>query len=107
MFCLISGGCGRSTPYASLQANTTWHLVADMERLREHLGISRWLVCGGSWGSALGLAYALTHPEGGGFFVVAGYFTLRRRELLWFYQEGGELAVSGFVGGVCGAYSGG
>ena len=81
-------GCGRSTPYASLQANTTWHLVADMERLREHLGISRWLVCGGSWGSALGLAYALTHPEAVDFLLLRGIFTLRRRELLWFYQEG-------------------
>src|SRR5688572_5129458 len=56
-------GCGRSTPYASLQENTTWHLVADMEMLRDHLGIERWQICGGSWGSTLGLAYAQTHPH--------------------------------------------
>jgi len=56
-------GCGRSTPHASLEANTTWHLVADIERLRERLGIERWLVFGGSWGSALALAYAETHPQ--------------------------------------------
>lgn len=56
-------GCGRSTPVASLKANTTWHLVADIERLRQHLGIDRWLVVGGSWGSTLALAYAETHPE--------------------------------------------
>ena len=56
-------GSGRSTPNASLHANTTWHLVADMERLREHLGIDRWQLCGGSWGSTLSLAYAEKHPE--------------------------------------------
>lgn len=56
-------GCGRSTPYASLEANTTWHLVADMERLRQHMGVETWLVLGGSWGSTLAMAYAQTHPE--------------------------------------------
>ena len=56
-------GCGRSLPHASLNANTTWHLIADMEQLREHLGIDRWLVFGGSWGSTLSIAYAQTHPE--------------------------------------------
>src|ERR1700753_1448169 len=55
-------GCGKSRPHASLVDNTTWHLVADMERLREHLGITRWLVFGGSWGSTLALAHAATHP---------------------------------------------
>ena len=56
-------GCGRSRPHAELRENTTWDLVADMERLREHLGIDRWLMFGGSWGSTLSLAYAQTHPE--------------------------------------------
>jgi len=81
-------GCGRSTPYASLDANTTWHLVADMERFREMMGVERWLVFGGSWGSALALAYAQTHPERVSALIVRGIFTLRRSELLWYYQEG-------------------
>jgi proline iminopeptidase len=81
-------GCGRSTPYASLQENTTWHLVADMEMLRDHLGIERWQICGGSWGSTLGLAYAQTHPHRVSELILRGIFTLRRAELQWFYQEG-------------------
>jgi proline iminopeptidase len=81
-------GCGRSTPNASLEANTTWHLVADMERLRTHLGIERWQLFGGSWGSTLSLAYAETHAERVTELVLRGIFTLRRAELLWFYQEG-------------------
>jgi proline iminopeptidase len=81
-------GCGRSTPHASLEANTTWHLVADAERLRERLGIERWLVFGGSWGSALALAYAETHPERVSALIVRGIFTLRRAELAWYYQYG-------------------
>ena len=90
-------GCGLSIPHASepeadLSANTTWHLVADMERLRDHLGIDRWQVFGGSWGSALGLAYAQTHPERVTELVLRGIFTLRRQELDWFY-EGGASAV--------------
>ena len=85
--------CGRSTPHASepdvdLSANTTWHLVADIERLREQAGVERWQVFGGSWGSALALAYAETHPERVTELVVRGIFTLRRSELLWFYQDG-------------------
>ena len=68
--------------------NTTWALVADMEKLRRHLGINRWLVCGGSWGSALALAYAETHPQSVSALILRGIFTLRRAELLWFYQEG-------------------
>ncbi|GAA2580583.1 prolyl aminopeptidase [Actinomadura fulvescens] len=88
--------CGRSTPHASdpevsLEANTTWHLVADMEVLREHLGIDRWLVYGGSWGSALALAYAQTHPDRVTELVLRGIFTLRPFELYWFYQEGASL----------------
>ncbi len=81
-------GCGRSTPHASLHDNTTWHLVADMEALRAHLCIERWVVFGGSWGSTLGLAYAETHPERVLALILRGIFTLRRAELLWFYQEG-------------------
>jgi proline iminopeptidase len=81
-------GCGRSTPHASLEENTTWDLVADIERLREHLGIERWQVFGGSWGAALGLAYAETHPERVDELILRGIFMLRRAELAWFYQEG-------------------
>jgi proline iminopeptidase len=85
-------GCGRSTPHAStnpdLSANTTWHLVADIERLREARGIERWQVFGGSWGSALALAYAETHPERVTELVLRGIFTLRQSELDWFYEGG-------------------
>jgi proline iminopeptidase len=81
-------GCGRSTPHAALEGNTTWDLVADLEKLREHLSVERWLVYGGSWGSTLGLAYAETHPERVSEIVLRGIFLLRRAELLWFYQEG-------------------
>ena len=81
-------GCGRSTPHASLEENTTWDLVDDIERLREHLGIERWQVFGGSWGSTLGIAYAETYPERVTELVLRGVFTLRRSELEWFYQEG-------------------
>ena len=81
-------GCGRSTPHASLLANTTWHLVADIERLRALMGVERWLVFGGSWGSTLALAYAQTHPERASELVLRGIFALRRAELLWYYQEG-------------------
>ena len=81
-------GCGRSEPHASLDANTTWHLVADMERLRIHLGISSWQIVGGSWGSTLALAYAETHPERVSALVLRGIFLVRRAELDWFYKEG-------------------
>ena len=81
-------GCGRSTPHASLEENTTWHLVDDIERLRNHLGAERWQVFGGSWGSTLALAYAETYPERVTELVLRGIFTLRRAELEWFYQEG-------------------
>ena len=83
-------GCGRSTPHASLIANTTWHLVADIERLRKHLTIDRWQVFGGSWGSTLALAYAQTHPEQVSQLVLRGIFMLRRWELEWFYQSGAD-----------------
>ncbi|MBX3125200.1 MAG: prolyl aminopeptidase [Polyangiaceae bacterium] len=81
-------GCGKSTPHASLVGNTTWHLVSDIEALRERLGIERWQVFGGSWGSTLALAYAQQHPERVTELVLRGIFLLRRSELLWFYQEG-------------------
>lgn len=81
-------GCGRSRPHAELRENTTWDLVADMERLREHLKIDRWLVVGGSWGSTLGLAYAERHPERVSGIVLRGIFLLRPAEITWFYQAG-------------------
>ena len=81
-------GCGRSVPHASLDDNTTWHLVDDMERLRAHLGVERWQLMGGSWGSTLALAYAQRHPGRVIDMVLRGIFLLRRAELEWFYQEG-------------------
>jgi proline iminopeptidase len=81
-------GCGRSTPRASLELNTTWDLVGDMERLRAMLDIERWVVFGGSWGSTLSLAYAERHPERVRALVLRGIFMLRPHELRWFYQEG-------------------
>jgi proline iminopeptidase len=81
-------GSGKSTPNAEIRENTTWDLVADMERLRVQLGIERWQVFGGSWGSTLALAYAETHPERVTELVLRGIFLVRRGELDWFYQEG-------------------
>ncbi len=81
-------GCGKSTPHASLDENTTWDLVADMERIRDHLGIDRWIVFGGSWGSTLSLAYAQTHPDRVVALVLRGIFLVRPHEIRWFYQEG-------------------
>ncbi|HLL14579.1 MAG TPA: prolyl aminopeptidase [Pyrinomonadaceae bacterium] len=81
-------GAGKSTPHANLEDNTTWHLVADTERIREHLGIESWVVFGGSWGSTLALAYAQTHPERARALVLRGIFLCRPKEIRWFYQEG-------------------
>lgn len=81
-------GSGQSTPHASLEENTTWHLVADIERLREHLGIEKWAVFGGSWGSTLALAYGQTHPERVSALILRGIFLCRPKEIAWFYQEG-------------------
>jgi len=81
-------GCGRSRPHASLEHNTTWDLVADIEQLRELLGIGRWQVFGGSWGSTLALAYAESHPACVTELVLRGIFLLRKRELDWFYEKG-------------------
>jgi proline iminopeptidase len=83
-------GCGKSRPHAELRENTTWDLVADMERLREHLGIARWQVFGGSWGSTLALAYAERHPERVTELVLRGIFLLRKQEIDWFYQRGAD-----------------
>jgi proline iminopeptidase len=81
-------GCGRSTPHAGLEANTTWHLVADIERLRQIMGVEKWLVFGGSWGSTLGLAYAETYPERVSALILRGVYTATRPELDWYYQFG-------------------
>ncbi|MBS2028619.1 MAG: prolyl aminopeptidase [Deltaproteobacteria bacterium] len=81
-------GCGKSTPHANLEDNTTWHLVQDIEALREHLGIQKWQVFGGSWGSTLALAYAEKHPERVSELVLRGIFLLRKQEIDWFYQRG-------------------
>ncbi|HEY3876802.1 MAG TPA: prolyl aminopeptidase [Candidatus Kapabacteria bacterium] len=83
-------GCGKSTPYASLEENTTWDLVADMEKIREHLGIEKWLVFGGSWGSTLSLAYAETHSERVTHLVLRGIFLMRQWEIDWLYQRGAD-----------------
>jgi proline iminopeptidase len=81
-------GCGRSTPHAEIRENTTWDLVADIERARERYGIEKWLVFGGSWGSTLALAYAAKHPERVAGLVLRGVFLLRKSEIDWFYQYG-------------------
>lgn len=81
-------GSGKSSPPASLEENTTWHLVSDIEQLREHLGIDTWQVFGGSWGSTLALAYAETHPDRVSELVLRGIFLCRPKEIQWFYQEG-------------------
>jgi proline iminopeptidase len=81
-------GCGRSTPHASLDANTTWHLVEDMEKLRVMAGHERWMVYGGSWGSTLALAYAQTHAQRVTELVLRGIFTFRQSELDWLYAKG-------------------
>jgi proline iminopeptidase len=81
-------GCGNSTPHAAVEHNTTWDLVHDIERVRNHLGIDHWMVFGGSWGSTLALAYSEAHPDVVTDLVLRGIFLLRRAELEWFYQDG-------------------
>jgi proline iminopeptidase len=81
-------GCGQSKPHAELRENTTWDLVNDIEKLRKHLGIEKWVVFGGSWGSTLSLAYSQTHPSHCTGLILRGIFMLRQKELSWFYQEG-------------------
>ena len=82
-------GCGRSKPYASVENNTTWHLVSDMEAIRKKLSISKLILFGGSWGAALSLIYAQTYPEMVSKIILRGVFTMTQSELDWFYKEGG------------------
>jgi proline iminopeptidase len=86
-------GCGRSTPHASLEANTTWHLVEDIERLRVLAGVEKWMVYGDSWGSTLALAYAQTHPDRTTELVLRGIFTFRKTELDWLFRQGGASEI--------------
>ncbi|MEC9104202.1 MAG: prolyl aminopeptidase, partial [Pseudomonadota bacterium] len=81
-------GCGRSRPHASVTDNTTWHLVSDIELIRETLGIDKWIVFGGSWGATLSLIYAQTHPDRASHLVLRGVFLMTQSELDWFYQGG-------------------
>ena len=81
-------GCGKSTPFAELEENTTWDLVSDIEKIRKHLSIDNWVVFGGSWGSTLSLAYSQTHPDSCKGLILRGIFLVRKKELDWFYQEG-------------------
>ncbi|MHC0052075.1 prolyl aminopeptidase [Actibacterium sp. D379-3] len=81
-------GCGRSRPHACVDDNTTWHLVADIERIRRVLGIDRWVVFGGSWGATLSLLYAQTHPDRAAYLILRGVFLMTQAELDWFYGGG-------------------
>lgn len=89
-------GCGKSTPFAELRENTTWDLVEDIEKLRKHLGLQKWHVFGGSWGSTLALAYAQTYPENVSALILRGIFLCRRSELLWLYQAGASQVFPDF-----------
>lgn len=89
-------GSGKSTPHASLEENTTWDLVDDIERLRKHLQIEKWVVFGGSWGSTLALAYSQKHPDCCLGLILRGIFTLRKSELQWFYQAGADMIFPDF-----------
>ncbi len=84
-------GCGKSLPKGNLEENTTWALIADMEKIREHLGVEVWQIFGGSWGSTLALAYSISHPKRVTEIVLRGIFLLRRKEILWFYQHGAHV----------------
>ncbi|NNF53298.1 MAG: prolyl aminopeptidase [Acidimicrobiales bacterium] len=94
-------GCGRSTPHAELRENTTWDLVADMERLRDDLGIDRWQVFGGSWGSTLALAYSQTYPDRVTEIILRGIFLLRPWEIQWFYQRGASAIFPDLFAAYC------
>ncbi|OYZ23410.1 MAG: prolyl aminopeptidase [Bdellovibrio sp. 28-41-41] len=84
-------GCGKSTPFAELNENTTWDLVSDIEKIRNHLKIDKWVVFGGSWGSTLALAYGIRHPQQCLGFILRGIFLCRKWEIDWFYQHGTSL----------------
>ncbi len=81
-------GCGKSTPFAELKENTTWDLVDDIEKIRNHLSVDRWVIYGGSWGSTLSLAYSQTYPDSCKALILRGIFLVRKKEIHWFYQEG-------------------
>ena len=81
-------GCGQSTPFAELNENTTWDLVSDIEKIRNHLQIEKWVVFGGSWGSTLSLAYSQKHPNACKGLILRGIFLVRKKEIDWFYQSG-------------------
>ena len=81
-------GCGKSIPFAELKENTTWDLVDDIEKIRNHLSIDRWVIYGGSWGSTLSLAYSQTYPDSCKALILRGIFLVRKKEIHWFYQEG-------------------
>lgn len=83
-------GCGKSLPFSELKNNMTWDLVADIEKLREHLKIDRWVVFGGSWGSTLGLSYAIKHPDSVSGLILRGIFLCRPSEIHWYYQQGAD-----------------
>ena len=98
-------GSGKSTPHASIEENTTWDPVSDIERLRDHCGIDRWQVFGGSWGSTLALAYSETHPEAVTELVLRGIFLCRPEEIQWFYQKGAS-AIFPMFGRIFESYTG-
>ena len=81
-------GCGKSSPHAELKDNTTWELVEDIEKIRGHLNINKWVLFGGSWGSTLSLTYAITYPHRCKGLILRGIFMIRKKEIQWFYQEG-------------------
>jgi proline iminopeptidase len=84
-------GCGRSRPHASVEANTTWHLVADIEHIRQKLGLDRWVVFGGSWGATLALIYAISHPDRAAHLILRSVFLMTKGELDWFYGGGASM----------------
>jgi proline iminopeptidase len=86
-------GAGNSTPFAELQENTTWDIVEDLEKLRKHLGIDRWIVMGGSWGSTLALSYAIVHPQSIAGLILRGVFLARPMEEDWLMQPGGGASL--------------
>ncbi len=89
-------GCGKSLPFAELRENTTWDLVDDLEKIRKHLGISKWHVFGGSWGSTLALCYAIKYPQVISALLLRGIFLCRHLELQWFYQSGASMIFPDF-----------
>ena len=98
-------GAGRSSPHAELSGNTTQALVADMEAIRQHLGVEQWVLFGGSWGSTLSLVYAETHPERVLGLILRGIFLCRQKEIDWFYQSGASRIFPDLLGGFYQAYS--